>query len=37
MDETQEDRRLKMMPVVDEYTREYVSIPVDTGGALDNG
>jgi putative transposase len=29
MDETEEGRRLKMMPVVDEYSRECLSIDVD--------
>ncbi len=29
MDETEEGRRLKMMPVVDEYTRECLSIDVE--------
>jgi putative transposase len=29
MDETEEGRRLKMMPVVDEYTRECLSIEVE--------
>jgi putative transposase len=29
MDETQEGRRLKMMPIVDEYTRECLSIDVE--------
>jgi hypothetical protein len=29
MDETEDDRRLKMMPVLDEYTRECLAIEVE--------
>ncbi len=29
MDQTEDGRRLKMLPIIDEYTREYLAVKVE--------
>ena len=36
MDSTQDGRRLKMMPIVDEYTRECLTIEVERSIAAED-